>query len=189
VSKADDLLRGGDIAGARAALVSAVRAQPSDEQARMFLFQLLALSGEWEKARTQVQALAQLSPEAQMLAAAYGQAIEAEGVRKSVFAGGAKAEVLIGADGWASGVSDAIELLAQGKSEEGLAARDAALDVAPDCPGSFNGTSFEWIADADSRFGPSFEAIIAGRYGIIPFDTVQKITSDGPVDLRDLIWY
>ena len=189
MSDANELLHQGDLAGARAALVEKVRAQPSDEQARMFLFQLLALTGEWDKARTQVQALAQLSPEAQMLAAAYGQAIEAEAVRKAVFAGTARAEVVGDPDGWANGLADAIQLLARGEGDAGLAARDAAFDNAPDCPGSLNDTPFEWIADADGRFGPSFEIIIAGRYGLVPFDAVGRITSDGPVDLRDLIWY
>lgn len=186
---ANELLHQGDLAGARAALVEKVRAHPSDEQARMFLFQLLALTGEWDKARTQVQALAQLSAKAQMLAAAYGQAIEAEAVRNAVFAGTARAEVIGDPNGWAIGLAEAIQLLARGDSDAGLAARDAAFDKAPDCPGSLNDRPFEWIADADGRFGPSFEIIIAGRYGLVPFDAVDRITSDGPVDLRDLIWY
>jgi type VI secretion system protein ImpE len=189
VSTADELLRAGDLAGARAALVNTVKSQPSDEQARMFLFQLLALAGEWDKARTQLLSLAQLSPDAQMLAVAYGQAIDAEAVRAKVFAGEAKAEVLANAEGWAAGLPDAIQLLALGKTEEGLAARDAAFENAPDCPGSFNDTPFEWIADCDSRFGPAFEAIIGGRYGLVPFDAVEKITSDGVIDLRDLVWF
>jgi type VI secretion system protein ImpE len=189
VSTADALLRAGDLAGARAALVAVVRSQPADEQARMFLFQLLALAGEWDKARAQLQALAQLSPEAQMLAVAYGQAIEAEALRARVFAGEARADVLVDADGWAAGLADAVQLLAQGRTEEGLAARDAAFDAAPDASGTFNDTAFEWIADCDSRFGPALEAIVGGRYGLIPFDAIEKITSDGPVDLRDLVWY
>ena len=186
---ADALLRAGDLAGARAALVGIVRSQPADEQARMFLFQLLALAGEWDKARTQLQALAQLSPEAQMLAVAYGQAIDAEAVRAKVFAGEARADVLVDSDGWAAGLAEAIQLLAQGKTEDGLAARDAAFDSVPEAAGTFNDTAFEWIANCDSRFGPAFEAIVAGRYGLIPFDTVQTIKSEGPVDLRDLVWY
>jgi type VI secretion system protein ImpE len=189
LNDAEDLLRGGDLDRTRALLVERVRAQPADEQARMFLFQLLAVTGEWDKARTQVQALAQLSPEAQMLAAAYGQAIAAEATRKAVFAGTERAAVLIDAEGWAGGLAEAIQLIAQGNADAGLAARDAAFDAAPDCPGMFNGAAFNWIADADARFGPSFEAIIAGRYGLIPFDAVERISSEGPVDLRDLVWY
>ncbi len=155
----------------------------------MFLFQLLALAGEWDKARTQVQALAQLSPEAQMLAAAYGQAIVAEEKRKSVFAGTERADIISDPNGWLAGLAEALELIGKGDSETGLAARDAAFDNAPDSPGSLNDAAFEWISDADGRFGPSFEIIISGRYGLVAFDAVAKITSDGPVDLRDLVWY
>ena len=39
------------------------------------------------------------------------------------------------------------------------------------------------------RFGPVIEAIVAGRYGLIPFDAITSITSEGPQDLRDTVWY
>lgn len=185
----DALLREGDVAGARAALVDIVRARPGDEQARMFLFQLLAVAGEWDKARNQLQSLASLSGEAAMLAAAYGQAIEAERVRTDVFAGRASMPLLSGHDGWATGLVTALGLLASGDVAAATAARDAAFDAVPDTPGRLNDTAFEWIADADARFGPACEAIIAGRYGLIPFDTVLKISSEGPRDLRDIVWY
>jgi type VI secretion system protein ImpE len=68
MSTADELLRAGDVDGARAALIEVVRAKPSDHTARMFLFQLLCVLGEWDKAKSQLAILAQLSPEAQMLA-------------------------------------------------------------------------------------------------------------------------
>ena len=188
MSTADALLRDGDLAGARAALVEIVRAQPSDEKARMFLFQLLTITGEWRKARSQLQSLAQLSAEAQMLAAAYGQLIEAEMIRQSVFAGDVRIDVLANADGWASGLAEALHLFARGQADAANVARGAAFDTAPDCNGTFNDQPFDWIADADSRFGPSFELIIAGRYGLMPFDAVEKIKCDGPRDLRDLVW-
>ena len=188
MATADTLLREGDLAGARAALVETVRAKPADEQARMFLFQLLAVLGEWDKARSQLQALAQLSPEAQMLSAAYGQVLDAESERRAVFAGEKRISVLANADDWSGQLAEAIELLVKGETEAGIAMRDAAFDAVPDCPGRFNGAAFEWIADADGRFGPSFEAVIGGRYGLMPFDAVERMTSEGPRDLRDLVW-
>ena len=154
----------------------------------MFLFQLLAAAGEWDKAKRQLQTLAQLSGEAQMLAVAYGQAIDAELERNEIFAGRQRARQHVASD-WAEGVIEAIEHFSAGRIAEGEAARDAAFDAAPDMPGRFDDIGFEWIADADSRFGPCFEAIIGGRYGIQPFDQVSRITSEGPRDLRDLIWY
>lgn len=188
MANADDLLRAGDLTGARSALVEVVRTQPSNEQARMFLFQLLALLGEWDKARRQLDTLAQLSGEAQMLAVAYGQAIDAEAVRADVFAGRVRAHQHVPSD-WAGGIVDAIEHFGNGRFEAGIEARDAAFDAAPDTPGELDGETFDWIADGDSRFGPAFEAIIGGRYGIQAFDQVEKITSKGPADLRDILWY
>ena len=61
---ADQLLRDGDLDGARSALVETLRDNPADARARMFLFQLLAVAGEWEKARTHLDALARISPDA-----------------------------------------------------------------------------------------------------------------------------
>jgi type VI secretion system protein ImpE len=185
---ADQLLRAGDLDGARRALVEVVRSKPSDEGARMFLFQLLSIAGEWDKARTQLNLLAQLSPEAQMLSVAYGQAVDAERTRAEVFAGKARMQQLVASD-WAEGLVDAIEHYANGRVSEGDAARDRAFDAAPDTPGTLDGADFDWIGDADSRFGPTFEAIVGGRYGLIPFDAVASIKSEGPKDLRDTVWY
>lgn len=186
---ADELLRAGDLSGARKALVETVRAKPADEAARMFLFQLLALAGEWEKARTQLETLAQLSAEAQMLAVAYGQAIDAELFRAQVFAGKATPPNLSRSSTWANDLALAVGHFAAGRVEEGEAARERAFEAAPDTPGTLDGVAFDWIADADARFGPAFEAIIAGSYGIVPFDAVEVMSSEGPRDLRDLVWY
>ncbi len=186
---ADALLRGGDLRGARAALVEIVKSRPSDQQARMFLFQLLAVAGEWDKARTQLQALAQLSPEAQMLAVTYDQAITAENQRAAVFSGVVDMPLLAGKDGWAVKLAEAVSLQARGDQAGADAVREEAFDSAPDTPGSIDGQRFEWIADADIRFGPSFEAIIYGSYGLVGFDKVASITSDGPGSLRDIVWY
>lgn len=184
----DRRLKDGDLDGARAALVEVVRSQPANQQARMFLFQLLALAGEWDKALKHLGMLAQLSPEAQMLAVAYGQAIEAERQRADVFAGRAPMVQLIASD-WAQGIADAITHYAAGRIAEGDAARDAAFEAAPDMPGTLDGVAFDWISDADGRFGPTFEAIVGGKYGLIPFDQVERIVSEGPKDLRDTLWY
>ncbi len=189
MADADTLLRNGDLDGARAALVEIVRARPQDEQARMFLFQLLALLGEWQKARLQLSTLAQLSPEAQMLSVAYGQAIDAELERADALAGKGDIPVHGGADGWAGDFARALGCLARGEIDEGEALRDQAFEAVPDTPGELDGTSFDWIGDSDSHFGPCCEAIIGGRWGLLPFDRIERIESAGARDLRDIIWY
>lgn len=188
MADADLLFRQGDLDGARAALIEIVRSAPSDAKARLFLCQLLAVAGEWDKAKKQLALLAQLSPEAEMLSVAYGQAIEAEAVRSRVFAGEERIALLVDSP-WAATLPEAIEHYALGRAAEGDAARDAAFDAAPDTPGDLNGEAFDWIADADARFGPAVEAIVGGRYGLIPFDTIASMKSEGPRDLRDIVWY
>ncbi|HEY2710683.1 MAG TPA: type VI secretion system accessory protein TagJ [Caulobacteraceae bacterium] len=189
MADADALLRAGDLDGARAALVEAVRRTPADQAARMFLFQLLCVLGEWDKALAQLRTLAQLSAEAQMLAVAYGQAIEAEKSRTQVFAGAAQPALLVKSSPWAGDLTGALAALCQGRVEDAEALRDQAFDAAPETPGDLDGQPFDWIADSDSRFGPAVEAIIAGQWGLVPFDAIEQIVSEGPKDLRDIVWY
>ena len=188
---ADILLREGDVDGARAALIARAKASPADAATRMFLFQLFAVTGEWDKARAQLDMLVRLSPGAQMLAVAYGQAITAERQRAAALAGAAPVPVLARAGGWIDDLAAAL-----GRRDEGDAEtlRDRALDAAPDMPGVIEAdgmapVSFDWIADADAWFGPAVEAIIAGTWGLLPFDAVEWIKSAGARDLRDTIWY
>jgi type VI secretion system protein ImpE len=188
MSVADDLLASGDLDGARRALVEAVRRDPGHVPTRQFLWQLLAVQGDWDKAKAQLTTLAQLSPEAQMLAVVYGQAIDAEREREAVFTGSSEASVH-GGSLWMRGLADALKMHATGGSAEATALRDAALDGAPDTPGEVDGAAFEWITDADARFGPCLEAIIGGRYGLLAFDAIETLVSEGPKDLRDIVWY
>ncbi len=193
MATADDLLRGGDLDGARKALVEIVRSRPADVEARMFLFQLLAITGDWEKARLQLNTLAQLSPEAAMLATAYGQAIDAERVRTAFFAGtDTTAEKVVihgGGAPWTQDLVAALVAFAHGDADTGEAARERAFDAVPETPGTIDGDRFDWIADADGRFGPALEAIIGGRWGLATFDSIASIKSTGARDLRDLVWY
>ncbi|GAA0749870.1 MULTISPECIES: type VI secretion system accessory protein TagJ [Sphingomonas] len=177
-------LASGDLVAARQALAAVVRNAPGDQRARMFLCQMLCIDGAWDGARSQLRALAQLSPEAQMLSVAYGQAIEAERLRAAAMAGEERAPLLAGGEAWAEVFVDALAAVGP---DAGLLRRHA-LDGSPDMPGEIDGHRFDYLFDADSRFGPMFEAVVAGRWGLIPFAAVAEITSEGPVDLRDLVW-
>ena len=187
MNAADDLLREGDLDGARKALVEIARRSPGDIPTRLFLFQLLCVMGDWDKAIKQLATLAQLSPEAQMLSVVYGQAIEAERVRETVFAGMEVASIH-GQSEWPSLIARALQLEASGKQDEADTHREAAFAQAPDTPGIIDGSRFDWIADADPRFGPCIEAVIHGRYGLLAFADIAGLSSEGPHDLRDIAW-
>ena len=188
MADADDLLRAGDLEGARQALNEAAKKSPSDQGVRMFLFQLLCLMGQWDKAKIQLRTLSGLSPAAQMLVVTYNLAIDAEMVRERVFAGEEPPALLSTGSSWAGDLAAALGAEAQGRHAEAEERRAKAFDAAPDTPGQLDGVAFDWIADGDARFGPAFEAIVQGRWGLAPFDAVERIESEGPKDLRDLVW-
>jgi type VI secretion system protein ImpE len=172
----------------RTTLIHNIKNDPNDLESRMYLFQLFCVEGMWDKARAQLRALAQLSPEAQMLAAGYGQAIAGEGVRAACFAGQGGAALLVDPDGWAADLVAAIDAEAAGDFARGVQLRFDAFDRCPLFSGEVDGRSFQTLFDGDMRFGPTLEAIVAGRWGLIPFSAIVEIVTAGPVDLRDLVW-
>lgn len=188
MSKADELLAANDLDGARAALVDAVRSDPSDQIARMFLLQLLFVCGEWDKAASQTRALAGLNPAAEMLAVLNNQLIAGERQREAAFDGSGPVNVLVPSSPWVEDLAGSIAAFVRGETDQGQALRDKAFSAVPDTPGECDGRQFGWIADADARFGPCLEAIVAGSWGLIPLEAIDALTSEGPTDLRDLVW-
>ena len=185
---ADTYLSQGDLDSARATLVAAVKQNPSDTQARMFLFQLMAVMGEWDKADAQLRALASVTPEAQMLAAAYSPLLQAAKMRAAAFSGEGSVPLLFPGPAWLSDLAASIDAFAKGDVAQGESLRDQAFDQVGDLAGRWNDKAFQWICDVDSRFGPAFEAVIAGRWGLIAFEAVREIKSEGPLDLKDSVW-
>ena len=45
--------------------------------------------------------------------------------------------------------------------------------------------AFEWLSDADMRFGPVLEAYINGRYYWVPMARLSCVKFEKPEDLRD----
>ncbi len=185
--KAEDLLRSGDLAGARAALAGELRRSPGDVQLRQFFWQLIAIAGEWDKAEQQLRALIAAEPKALMLGSVYGQAIAAMRQRDRVMAGTERATSLVGSEPWVEALIDSLQATAAGADGAG-ALNEAALADAPATPGSMDGEAFEWIADADLRFGPMLEAVIGDHYGMVPFAALKRLKVTEPVDLRDKVW-
>jgi type VI secretion system protein ImpE len=184
---AEQLLRAGDLSGARAALAAELRAYPDNVRARQFFWQLMALVGELDKSDAQLKALGGIQASAMMLGSVYMQAINAERLRERTWRGEIPPKSLVGTEPWVDGLLDA--LAATIKGDPGAAARnDAALEAAPASAGTYDGEAFEWIADADSRFGPMLEVIVGADYGFIPFAVMTRLRAEPVADLRDTVW-
>ncbi|VDC32768.1 type VI secretion system accessory protein TagJ [Pseudogemmobacter humi] len=181
-------LKAGDPDAALAALSAQVRSRPGDAKLRIFLFQLLCVQGDWQRAVTQLKLCAELDPLAIPMAQAYREAIICEVFRESVFAGEKRPLVFGEPQDWIALLLESLQALGQGRIPQAAELRARAFDSAPATPGSLNGTDFGWIADADSRLGPVLEAVIDGKYYWVPFNRLTSMELDPPEDLRDKVW-
>jgi type VI secretion system protein ImpE len=185
---AERTLKEGDPRAALARLQEDVRARPSDARLRVFLFQLLCIVGQWERALNQLKVASELDPLALPMAQMYGEAVRCEAVRDEVFEGKKSPMVLGEPEQWLALLIESRLLAGRGDASQSEELRQRAFEEAPTSSGSIDGQPFEWIADADSRLGPVMEAIINGRYYWVPFSRVREITMEAPEDLRDLVW-
>jgi type VI secretion system protein ImpE len=195
----DPSLRAGNLAETLAELQQKVRTQPSDPAQRVFLFQLLSVLGDWDRAMTQLQVAGELDPAALPMVQTYREALACEVLRAEIFAGTRTPLVFGEPEQWLALLLESLRLASQGRPAEAAALRGRAFADAPATRGSIamadatgkeagEERGFEWIADADTRLGPVLEAIVNGRYYWVPFQRIASIEIEAPADLRDLVW-
>ena len=187
-TEAGRLLREGDPVAALAVLQAQVRANPAEARLRVFLFQLLAVLGDRERALNQLNVSAELDPAALAMASMYREALRCEALRSEVFAGRKSPMIFGEPERWLAQLIEARLMAGRGDLAASERFREQAFDAAPVSSGSLAGQRFEWLADADMRLGPVCEAIINGRYYWLPFSNLAAIDIEAPEDLRDMVW-
>ena len=188
MTAAEESVRAGRLDDALADLQAQVRKKPAEARLRTFLFQLLAVRGEWDRALTQLKVAGELDPASLSMVQTYQEALRCEVLRGEVFAG-KRTPLLFGKPSeWMALLVQALSLSAAGKFEEARQLRDKAFEDAPATTGQIDGRAFSWIADADPRLGPQLEAIVNGRYYWIPFSRLKEVRVEKPTDLRDVAW-
>lgn len=185
---AEEALRTGEVGAALAQLQQDVRKAPADPRLRVFLFQLLCVRGEWDRALTQLNLAGELDDGALMMVQTYREALRCEVYRAAVFAGERTPMVLGQPDEWLGPLLQSLRLAAQGHQAQAAQLRTQAFEQAPEVAGNLNGKPFVWIADGDSRLGPCLELILNGRYYWVPLHQVRSLRIEAPADLRDFVW-
>ena len=196
-------LRNADLATSLKSLQAEVRDNPSEPKHRIFLFQLLTILGQWERALGQLNVLRDLNAESLSLVQTYQETLNCEALRDAVFSGNRSPLIFGEPEPWMAMMLESLKLTSQGNFAESATMRENALQNAPAVPGTLSlfpeKTSsdepatvetfpFEWLADADSRIGPFLEAIINGKYFWVPFQRIGSIALEKVSDLRDLVW-
>ena len=185
---AEDYLKQGDINAALLQLQEQVKKQAANPELRVFLFQLLAVMGQWDRALTQLDVASDLDDGTLAMVSMYRQVIACERFREQVFLGNKEPVIFGKPKKWVALLIQALQLTAQGEYSKSQTLRSQAFDAASITSGVIDDQKFEWFADSDPRLGPVMEAIIEGRYLWIPIENLKTIVIDEPVDLRDVIW-
>lgn len=188
ISNAEACIKNGDIQGAMGSLKQHIRDNPADVEPRIFLFQLLAVMSDWEKALTQLNLAADLDSGALLMAQTCRELIKCEEFRRSVFAGERAPLVFGEPEQWMATLIQSLAPASGGDAAVAASLAGKAFDAASPSSGSVDGESFEWIADADMRMGPATEVVVNGKYYWVPFSSIAEIKLQAPVDLRDLVW-
>ncbi len=165
MQQARRLYREGNLTGAIGQLQNYLRDSPADKEARVFLFELLCFTGEFDRARKHLLLLAGDSNENRLGTAFYAAALTAEEERQRWY----ETPAFAGAESEATGQQDCVE-------------PDSVVS------GIWNGRPFSGIRDIDPRLGPSLEFLTAGKYHRIEFRNLKAIRLDEPKRLRDLYW-
>lgn len=188
ISKAEACIKNGDIQGAVGSLKQHIRDNPADAEPRIFLFQLLAVMCDWEKALTQLNVSADLDSGALLMAQTCRELIKCEEFRSAVFTGQRAPLVFGEPEPWIATLIQSLAPASSGDAALAASLADKAFADANPTSGTVDGESFEWIADADMRIGPATEVVLNGKYYWVPFSSIAEIALQEPVDLRDLVW-
>ena len=186
--QAEEHLKNGNLDGALSALQEKIRGDAGNAKLRIFLFQLLCVRGDWNRAIQQLKVAAEMDPLAVPMAQTYREGIICEVYREKVFAGEKDPLIFGEPQEWIAWMLEALKANAAGKAEEAAALRGRAFEVAPTLSGRIDGAAFDWIADADMRLGPLLEVVVNGKYYWMPFTAIAEITFEDPADLRDAVW-
>jgi type VI secretion system protein ImpE len=186
---AEEYFRDGNLQGALKDLQEQIRNHPENSQYRIFLFQLLAVLGQWKRALNQLNVLSNLEKNATWpMVQTYRPLIQCEVLRAEIFAGRQKPLIFGEPPPWMAWLLESLRLMAEGQHGQAVSLRDQAFDLAAESSGTIDDQPFKWIADADSRLGPVLELILDGRYYWAPIEQIRAINIGEPEDLRDFVW-
>jgi len=185
---AEQCIKEGRVEDALSELKDLVRKDPADAKLRVFLFQLLCVTGDWDRALTQLNVAGDMDASCIPMVQTYREAIQCEVLRRKVYEGKTSPLVFGEPEQWIALLIESLKLGAEGRQEDATRLRNDAFEAAPTTAGRIDDAPFNWIADADPRLGPVLEAVVNGRYYWVPFHRVREIRFEEPVDLRDMVW-
>jgi type VI secretion system protein ImpE len=185
---ASELFQAGRLRESIDAQVARVKANPTDNPARFFLFELFLFAGDLDRARKQLDVLRYDDPRHTAAVDQYRFALEAETRRRAVFAGTEQPKGLITAPDHVRLRLEALPYLSRNEHAAARKKLDEANALVPNISGNLNGNAFDGLFDADERFATVLEVFgTGGAYLWLPLEQVESITLNPPQHPRDVI--
>jgi type VI secretion system protein ImpE len=189
MSTASEHFHAGRLGDALAAATEAVKAAPSDRGKRWLLAELLAVSGDTERADKHFDFLTTGSDKPDLTALLGRQLLRAETARREVFAQGRLPEFLTQPPDHVKLSLEALIAVRDGRAEEAVAKLAEAEAARPAVSGTLNGTAFTGLRDLDDITAGVFEVFTShGNYYWVPFETVELVECRAPSRPKDLLW-
>jgi type VI secretion system protein ImpE len=188
MNEAKTLLESGNLTGAIESALTLVKANPTDASARIFLFELSAFAGDWERAKRQLDVIGHQDTTAMIGSKIYEQCVLAEGKRADVFSKGAKPEFLATPPDYIYGLLTANNRVIEGNLTEAREILDKVEAERPAFACKINGHEAEDFRDYNDLTSVILEVIIKDSYCWVPFEQIEKITFTEPKSLRDHFW-
>lgn len=186
--EASELIRAGDLEGARQLAAAAVKSAPGDPAKRTLLVEIAAFCGDWERALQHLEVIAATDPGRATGVKAYRDLIAAEKERLQVARLQAQPAYLPESPAYHAACAAARRHLAEGSAEQTGALLQEISARIPPVKGILNGQRFEGLADTDSLLSFFLEAFVHDRYVLVPLEALQELAVPAPRRWVDLLW-
>ena len=188
---AKQLFDDGQLQEAISQLTADVKARPLDLRNRIFLFELLCFTGDFERAERQLDAVAQVSGDAtvDLGIEIYRGILRAEVSRRQLFEGKSRQPKFLSEPPpyTALHLKALTELIEQQFDEAETSLRESSA-LRKSLQGEIDGTHFNDFKDGDDLIAPFLEVIIRADYLWLALEDIVRLEIRPPRTLRDLLW-
>jgi type VI secretion system protein ImpE len=184
-----ELFTAGDLSAAVAALSDQVKHNPTNQESRGLLAELLCLAGDLERADKQLEVLSNQDPGAALALAMFRQVIRAELARSEFYKEGRLPEFLGVPTPLLKKHLEASILLREGNGDQAAQLLAEAEEERQHRMGTCNDAAFDDFRDLDDLSACFLEVLTTtGKYFWIPIEDVGSIEFRPPERPRDLLW-
>jgi type VI secretion system protein ImpE len=188
---AKQLFDSGNLQAAISQLTADVKASPRDLRNRIFLFELLCFTGDWQRAERQLDAVAQVSGDAtvELGIEVYRGILRAEASRRQLFQGESRQPKFLSEPPLytALHLKALTEIIEQHFDQAETSLKESSA-LRKNLQGQIDDTHFDDFKDGDDLIAPFLEVIVRADYLWLALEDIVRLEIPPPRTLRDLLW-